>query len=137
MPSNIRAFELAIDQFVGVELEEMLQARVTAVALEAMKSLMQMTPVDTGRAKGNWQLTLGAFPGASWDEGKKDDSKEGSAPKAGQVVLDAMQDWTVGRFIWMHNGVPYITFLNDGTDRIKAIMMLERTVERLGRWLAR
>ena len=34
--------------------------RIRVATSEVFSNIIQMTPVDTGRARGNWQCTIGA-----------------------------------------------------------------------------
>jgi len=132
--TNFRTFGLALDKYVMEEVPDLLKGRVTVIALEGTKSLTELTPVDTGRAKGNWQFTLGTPAGGEVE--RLDPSPEGSVGMVAQAdVLTSMRSWKPGVWIWFHNGVPYITILNDGNEGRPAHMMLERTIEHLTRWI--
>jgi hypothetical protein len=132
--SNVHAWALEIDHWIDVEVPEEVVNRLTVIALEAMRSLIEKTPVDTGRAKGNWQLTLG-IP-AVGEVDVIDDSPQGTVPSGADMqVLSMMPHWRMPEFIWFHNGVGYIEFLENGTEKMAAVHMLERTVDHLQRWL--
>ena len=132
--ASIQSFNLALGKYAVATVPAVLRGRMTIIALEGAKSLTELTPVDTGRAKGNWQVSLGQ-PSAGEVE-RIDPSMEGTAGSvASGEVLQEMRNWKPGVWIWFHNGVPYITILNDGTGGRTAHMMLERTVEHLTRWI--
>ena len=87
---------------VGATLDETLRA----VAIELYGSIIKDTPADTGRARGNWQTSIGA-------------------PKSGELTrtddagaLSEMND-EVGRFkgdgtMYLANNLPYIWKLEYG-----------------------
>ena len=132
--ASIQSFNLSLERFARDTVPAVLRGRMTIIALEGVKSLTELTPVDTGRAKGNWQVTLGQPAAGELD--RLDSSSEGTPGfAASSDVLRQMGNWKPGVWIWYHNGVPYITILNDGTGGRTAHMMLERTVEHLKRWI--
>jgi len=69
--------------------------KIRAATSEVFSNIIQMTPVDTGRARGNWQCTIGApFVG-------EDDS--GSVMKAQSVIPRR-----AGSVVYLTNNVPYV-----------------------------
>lgn len=132
--TTIKSFDAALGRYAKERVPAIQRGRLTVIALEGARQLTQLTPVDTGRAKGNWQMTLGRP--ASGEIERLDRSPKGSAGVALQgETMHRLKDWKPGQWVWYHNGVPYITVLNDGTDSRVAHMMLERTVEHLKAWL--
>lgn len=149
MPSNIQSFELGLRKRAD-DTDQLFYLRMTLIAIEAAKRLVEKTPKDTGRAKGNWQMTLkvpaeGHIP-------RLDTTPTGSAAGSPAVTDTArlMQAWQEGQMIWYHNGLPYIDELNNGVEpHIRtsksgnlfqhagqpAHHMLERTTDELRRWL--
>lgn len=79
--------------------------RIRAATSEVFSNIIQMTPVDTGRARGNWQCTIGApFIG-------EDDT--GSVMKAQNAIPRRS-----GSVVYLTNNVPYIGRLEyDGHSR--------------------
>ena len=79
--------------------------KIRAATSEVFSNIIQMTPVDTGRARGNWQCTIGSpFMG-------EDDS--GSVMKANSVIPRR-----AGSVVYLTNNVPYIGKLEyDGHSR--------------------
>lgn len=135
MSSNIKAFTLGMTQYATQTVPGIVRQRMTAIAFEALRTLIELTPVDTGRAKGNWQITLERPAEGELD--RRDQTPQGisSANPALGDVSGVMANWEIWQFIWIHNGVPYIGFLNDGTEKMPAVHMLERTSEYIKRWL--
>lgn len=132
MSKSPKAFALAINKW-GKETPEKASRKVlTVLALDGMRSLTQLTPVDTGRLKGNWQFTVGQPADGEID--RVDKSPDGTPGSAGESeVLQRMPEWRMGQFIWFHNGLPYARYVNDGTEKVPARMMVEQTAERLQR----
>ncbi|MCR4375332.1 MAG: hypothetical protein NUW22_10825 [Acidobacteria bacterium] len=139
MSDNFREFDLGVKTFTKNVPEAVRDFR-DAIALEGLKGVVLLTPVDTGRARGNWQTSIGAP--AEGEIAATDMSGRG---EDGVPVVNTFGDGasTVAGAadpfgsIWLHNGLSYIGYLNDGTDKIPAVHMLEQTVERLVRTFKR
>jgi hypothetical protein len=89
------------------------------VALAVDAAVVLATPVDTGRARSNWQVELGAAP-----EGVREPFSEGAegstagpnaqaAIAAGQAVIAQARGTDV---IHITNNLTYIAALNDGSS---------------------
>ena len=132
--ASAASFNLALKKYGQTTVPGLMQGRMAVIAFTAAKSLTELTPVDRGRAKGNWQTTL--REPAEGEVERLDPSKKGSpGVPAMMEALERVQGWQPGEWVWFHNGVPYITYLNDGTERTEAHHMLERTAEYLRDWL--
>jgi hypothetical protein len=149
MSSNITQHVLNLERYATEEMPAIVRDRVTAIALQGGRGLVETTPVDQGRAKGNWQVALGE-PATNEIE-RLDATPEGTASASPLLPETAsiMDAWKPGQTIWFGNGLPYIYFLNYGVEphlRVasgrliqhrgqRAHHMLERTFSRLERWL--
>lgn len=71
-----------------------------AITLELFGSVIKDTPVDTGRARGNWQTSLGA---------PKDGeiNRDGAGPALAEVASESAK-FGMGKVIYLANGLPYI-----------------------------
>lgn len=77
-----------------------------AVILEVFGSTILDTPVDTGRARGNWQTSV-AQPINS------ESTRTGEAPSMAELQrVTAQSKW--GEEVWMTNNLPYIGKLEYG-----------------------
>lgn len=85
---NINADEIAI------RARERIDARIRAATIGTFSSVIRMTPVDTGRAKGNWQATIGSPA-----------SGEGMSSES-EVIATIPQH--AGSVVYLTNNVPYI-----------------------------
>lgn len=77
-------------------------------AFEALRRIVKRTPVDTGRARGGWQVTLNNPASAA--TGTQDPSG-GQAIAEGNAVISVSQPFQV---IWISNNVDYIRILEEG-----------------------
>lgn len=71
-----------------------------AIVLELFSSVIKDTPVDTGRARGNWQTSL-----SSPKDGEV--SRSGSAPAIAEVAAESAK-FGMGKVIYLSNNLPYI-----------------------------
>lgn len=110
MAGNQHTFRLQVAAFaekMGIRLD--LVAR--KVALTAFDSIVIRTPVDTGRARANWTMTIGSSRQSSAaNETLFDKSGEMTRARA-QAVL---ADYRCGPPIWISNTLPYIVPLEFG-----------------------
>ena len=100
------SFEKAVKNFEKQTLAQLQRVR-RAVVLEILSGVVIRTPVDTGRARANWLVTVGKPANYS----SLDTDKGGFATihKAEAVRLGQMGD-----VVFITNNLPYIEALNDG-----------------------
>lgn len=89
---------------------------VRKVCLDLTSSIVLKTPVDTGRARANWQMTIGQ-PATGTVEAF--DKRGRSTIAAGREVIKQAP----GNVFWITNNLPYIRVLeyglyNDGPKTI-------------------
>lgn len=123
MDDGVREFTLGLKEHAD-RLDVDINALSHAVALRALNGVVLGTRVDTGRARGNWQVGVGTPP-EGFDQDLKD--KDGGATIGrGAGVIG---DWKADQIIWLHDGVPYIGIL-ESWDK-----MVEGNLEALSTWL--
>lgn len=98
--------------------------------IELFGSVIKMTPVDTGRAKGNWQCSIGSPITSETDrlDSAKLDSTNGSVAYA-EVVKTVKG---TGNVVWLSNNVPYIQRLEYGSSKQAPSGMVRLSVQRFG-----
>jgi hypothetical protein len=89
---------------LGREVERVVQGAALTVDQAAVLS----TPVDTGRARGNWIATIGS-PATNADQ---EPDKPGYATIAKAEA--AVRQFKIGDIIYISNNVEYIVPLNEG-----------------------
>lgn len=129
MSSNIREFEIGLKAFASKSVPKAVGDFRDAIALDALRGVVLLTPVDKGRLRGNWQTTVGAP--AEGDIDVTDKSGGPTIVKGAAVIGSAKK--RPFEAIWLHNGVDYGEFVNDGTPKVPAVHMVEQTVNRLER----
>lgn len=99
-----------------------------AVTLEGQRRIMEKTPVDTGRARANWNTTAGEADVAT-DEGLTS-ADVASKQSAGAGTI-SKHDFTKGESIFVANGLPYIEELENGSSKQAPNGMVELTLAEL------
>lgn len=121
--TNVHRFKLGIRRHVD-ETQSEIRSRTRAVALRAHRDLVLGTRVDTGRARGNWQVGEGKPP-KGYDDDALDKTGQKTLTEGARTILESSGDET----IWLHNGLPYIAVLE------KLDHMLVGAVEAARTWL--
>ena len=107
---------------------------VRALALEGHKRLMQKTPVDTGRARANWNVAIDA-PDRSIRPVKADAGQSGTdwaAIREAQAEgLTTIAEFRAGQVLYLTNAVPYVPRLEDGHSKQAPQGMVKLTVAEL------
>lgn len=111
--SNNREFEAQINAFVDEDVPEALFDLMRALTLTGLTSLVLMTPVDTGRARGNWIVTIGAST-ARYTDSSLDPSGSSAISAGFQTITSAKANpFTI---IYLQNNLPYIEELERGSS---------------------
>ena len=114
-------FDGVLDEFNGA---------VRALSLEALRRVVLRTPVDTGRARGNWFVEFHRA-GSLITE---DESKTGSLSIArGSSKIGEYKNFGSGSFpaISLYNNLPYIDGLENGRSKRAPEGMVAVTVAEL------
>ena len=110
----------------GASLDETSRA----IVLELFGSVIKDTPVDTGRAKGNWQTTIGAPANSTVD-------RLGESEALADVSQQAAS-FGAGKVIYLSNNLPYIYRLEyDGWSQQAPGGMLRKNVARIQQIVAK
>lgn len=120
---KVRAFAKRIEPELIVPFHKKL-------VFEALTRLVQKTPVDTGRARANWQVTIGrAAKGVVQDTDAQSNLGGGSkTTDKGIAALSALKPHQV---VFITNNVPYIRRLEDGHSKQAPQGMLRLTVQEM------
>lgn len=121
--TNIRAFTMGVNKDVE-KIDDDRKDETRAVSLYALRNLVFGTRVDTGRARGNYQVAE-SQPPEGYEPNRFDPTGSVAVLDGSQEILGASGD----DIIWIHNGVPYITVLEDWDG------MLAGTVEAIKTWI--
>lgn len=109
------------ERIVGERLDRLGRA----VSLELLGRLMRATPVDTGRARGNWNASVGSEDGTTNDERREQQALSEGGQRIARLRLGA------GERLYLSNGLPYIGKLNDGHSQQAPAAFIQLTVEEM------
>ena len=116
------SFESQLNAFVS-GTEKKIERTVRAVKLELFRSVILDTPVDTGRARGNWQATLNSPATEEIENESMSVALAGVAANLGKV----------NDVSFLANNLPYIEELEDGSSKQAPAGMVRRNMARVQR----
>jgi hypothetical protein len=93
---------------------------VRKTALQLQSSMISMSPVDTGRFRGNWQCGIG-----------QKNTSTGDAPNSDALgrTAQALPAWKPGQMIWLTNSLPYSYRLEHGWSKQSPGGMVRLTIQ--------
>lgn len=97
-------------------------AVVRKIALDVLTSVIEKSPVDTGRFRGNWQLQIGSV-NSSTDSAE--DKTGSSAVARASIKLAGAKS---GQIIYISNSLPYARRLENGYSNQAPQGMVKLTV---------
>jgi len=139
MESNLAQFNKEVTQFAN-SIPGKVTVMQKRIVLQALRRLVEKTPVDTGRARGNWQVTIsspaegqvsGDWPktaGPPKTERPPLRSEDRATIQKGMAALTGLPKFQV---VWISNNVDYIEFLEHGSSTQTPEGMLAVTIEEL------
>lgn len=116
------SFDSQLNAFVS-GTEKKVERTVRAVKLELFRSVILDTPVDTGRARGNWQATLDSPATEEIENESMSTALAGVAANLGKV----------NDVSFLANNLPYIEELEDGSSKQAPAGMVRRNMARVQR----
>ena len=117
------SFASDIAKFATKTGQSMQQVK-RVVFFQLAESIVQLTPVDTGRAKGNWQPSKGSFKSRTLKTFDKGGG--GVLSRVQSVAKSSKGDET----LCLVNNLPYIKRLEDGYSKQSPVGMVGLTVQR-------
>lgn len=107
---SARDFALQIDREWADKMDDVQEA-IAYIGLTALKGVVNKSPVDTGRFKGNWNVSFSA-PDATITD--KVDPSGGATISEGSATLVTYASFENLPTIHLTNGLPYSERLEDG-----------------------
>lgn len=143
---NLADFSRTLDKFaIDVERRGILFQKkaaflvlgafiATGSGIRAHVGLLQLTPIDTGRAVGNYTVSVAApdlsvVDGEFGRPGGGEANRSRAAARVQSAGIRALAGLRLGESIFIANSLPYIVVLNDGSTNRTAHRMVERSVE--------
>lgn len=101
------------------QVQENANRTVRRVALAVDATVVMSTPVDTGRARSNWQVEVAGMPDSAipaYSEGKGGSTAGENTRAALEQANVAVAAYAGEGSIHITNNLPYIGRLNDGSS---------------------
>lgn len=116
MTSNVREFNLALEQFAQRQVPDIAIAVQQKFALDGLRGVVMKSPVDTGRFRANHHLTVGVpsdriIPGT--DKQARGSRPGGITESQALAEMSRMQPYGI---VYIQNGLPYAQKLEDGSS---------------------
>lgn len=122
--TSVKEFNESVQKITRLMTEDEFLAFHRKISLDALRSVVLLTPVDTGRARGGWQSSTQGF---RKEPVKRLDKDGGAAIDRGARVIDKLKLYG---FYYLSNAVDYIVYLEDGHSN-QSRDMVKTTVNRL------
>lgn len=112
LPQEVQRFQAEVRLVAGSLPIDNIIPFQKKIVFEALSRLVNKTPVDLGRARGNWQVTINE-PAQDyfWDNWLTDPLIEGLA-ELGELGLFQV--------VYITNNIPYIEALEGGHSQVQA-----------------
>ena len=135
MPAlNLEQFNYELDTAVKQLTDRDVVAFQRLLALKLFEKIIRKTPVDTGRARGNWRISVNGFDDSIVPiEGHTGEVYEDLGP-VGLTTLGMAQaaltpqSVPLGSIIYISNSLPYILRLEQGWSKQAAAGMVATSV---------
>lgn len=112
---------------LGRTIESNTDRLFRETSLAVLTEVVVSTPVDTGRARGNWNVGLGAAPDPTPEQ------QEATADTSGQPTIARgsvqISQRRSGQAVFLSNNVPYIEPLNAGSSAQAPAGFVENAVQ--------
>ena len=94
--------------------------------------LMSFTPIDTGRLRGNWKVSIDSKPRGASKSRLTDATVTGAPPTATEIGYvegfnKTLNELPLGRTVYIGNFLNYAKFVEFGTRKMSARAMLEKS----------
>lgn len=122
---SVDKFNAALDEFARTIAPSELVKLQRRIVIEALRRIVLKTPVDTGRARGNWRVDIGTIDPVTTEM----TDKQGAA-----VIREGIQKLRAigfGQTVFISNSLDYIVFLEDGSSQQAPNGMVRLTLQEL------
>lgn len=109
---------------ISASTKAKMELAVRKIAMDAFAEVILMSPVDTGRFRGNWQVAIGSIPAGTLEI----DDKAGTATIS--KAQAAAMNLQIGQVIYLINNLPYAISLEYGSSNQAPGGMVRLTAQR-------
>lgn len=133
MSTNVARFNAALDK-ASTKIHGDMNKFYRQVCLEVLKRIVYRTPVDSGRARGNWQVEIGRAASGVLDVEGTEEAMADFAMSAGITKLSQIPPFSL---VHITNNLEYIYYLEyDRRSPQHPEGMTEITLTEMTTWLS-
>lgn len=97
---------------IAAQMNERVETVAKKITLDLFRNVVEKSPVDTGRFKGNWNVSY-AVPNMSVG-GRQDKTPKGEVDGSSLAMLQRVNGFPVGGISYLSNGLAYARRLEYG-----------------------
>jgi hypothetical protein len=113
---NLAQFNQDINKFRDRVPKDIFGNFILGLAMKLLRGIVLKTPVDTGRARANWQVNIGSITSDEVEQYNKSDGDADRTIERGAQKIESLREQGVGQIIYIYNNVHYIVDLENGTS---------------------
>jgi hypothetical protein len=116
---------------ISASIEPNVDKLLKDVAMAVDEEVVRATPVDTGRARANWQMSLNEpAQGVLYPQPQKPPTPESGAERSVAEGRDVLSQYKTGDTVYITNRLPYIGLLDAGHSAQAPANFVARSVQR-------
>ena len=125
---NAKLFMGDLTTFANKNVPEKFDAIMIKVVSDLVTSVVFLTPVDTGRLRGGWQVGVGSMDLSS--EMPPDPGGNQTVKRAQDAIRAAASGGKtlMGKIVYVYNNVFYVEYIEYGTDKMAPFGMLRESI---------
>jgi len=128
---TLRSFNLGIDNFIKTLVPDQVALTQRLITLQMLNGVVRRSPVDLGRFRGNWQVSLEA-PVLDVLSALDAAGGLGGGEATLNANLGAVEGLKAFSISYVQNNLPYAGVLEDGSSKQAPGGMVSVTVESVG-----
>lgn len=131
---NVKQFNREISRFAKKLVPEKVKLLQKRIVLDILHRIIEKTPIDTGRAGFNWQVTIGTKASGTIDisgEGSSGAKRREISKEVMAKCRKALAKLKPFDIVYITNNVNYIVYLEGGSSKQAAHGMVAVTLEEI------
>lgn len=137
---NLKEFNAKLKAFTKSVPEQFINVAHKKLSLDILSGVTKRTPVASGRARLNWQLSIGSpasgIKEVGKSEGEMSSSLVPSLQEVGQEVINEgmnqLQSLNPFGIVFISNNVNYVGYLDQGSSKQAPAGMVAQTLQEVG-----
>lgn len=125
---NVQDFNRGVNSFARKLDKEKVPGFIIGLAIRLYSGIIRRTPVDTGRARGNWIINLGDVTNEMTEQFSNSRAEDQRLITDGLAKLRQLAQRGIGQVIYIFNNVWYILELENGSSEQAPLGMVQVTM---------